>query len=137
MRSVESSVRRAAIEAKALCFGYDVAAGVLAMYLAPQIVYFFQGRGTPSWLDLFVAIAFGVAAAFSLWLRGIQRQVWRHTSLRDVVRIFQAAMLANLMSLPILILAKALSGYPLASIYLQFPIWVALRRPARRSVRSA
>lgn len=131
MRSVESSVRRAAIEAKALCFGYDVAAGVLAMYLAPQIVYFFQGRGTPSWLDLFVAIAFGVAAAFSLWLRGIQRQVWRHTSLRDVVRIFQAAMLANLMSLPILILAKALSGYPLASIYLQFPIWLALMMMVR------
>ena len=66
-----------------------VAAGVLAMYLAPQIVYFFQGRGTPSWLDLFVEIAFGIAAAFSLWLRGIQRQVWRHTSLRDVVRVFQ------------------------------------------------
>jgi O-antigen biosynthesis protein WbqV len=126
VRSVEISARRAAIEAKALCFGYDVATGVVAMYLAPQIVYFFSGRTSASWLDVFVAIAFGVAAAFSLWLRGVHRQVWRHTSLRDVVRIFQGVALANLMSLPILILAQTLSGFPLASIYLQFPIWLTL-----------
>ncbi len=96
------------------------------MYFAPQIVYFFSGRGAPSWLDLFVAIAFGVAAAFSLWLRGVHRQVWRHTSLRDVVRIFQGAALANIMCLPILILAKTLENFPLTSIYLQIPIWFAL-----------
>jgi FlaA1/EpsC-like NDP-sugar epimerase len=126
VRNVEISARRAAIEAKALCFGYDVVTGVVAMYLAPQIVYFFSGRGAPSWLDVFVAIAFGVAAAFSLWLRGVHRQVWRHTSLRDVVRVFQGVALANLMSLPILILAKATTGFPLASIYLQFPIWLTL-----------
>jgi O-antigen biosynthesis protein WbqV len=126
VRSVEISARRAAIEAKALCFGYDVATGVVAMYLAPQIVYYFSGRTAASWLDVFVAIAFGVAATFSLWLRGVHRQVWRHTSLRDVVRIFQGVALANIMSLPILILAKALSGFPLASIYLQFPIWLTL-----------
>jgi O-antigen biosynthesis protein WbqV len=109
-----------------LCFAYDVATGVVAMYLAPQIVYFFSGRGAPTWLDVFVAIAFGVAAAFSLWLRGVHRQVWRHTALRDVVRVFQGVALANLMSLPILILAKTLSGFPLESIYLQFPIWLTL-----------
>lgn len=123
MRTAESTARRAAIEAKALCFGYDVVTGVAAMYFAPQIVYFFSGRGAPTWLDLFVAIAFGVAATFSLWLRGVHRQVWRHTSLRDVVRIFQGVALANLMCLPILILAKALQDFPLASIYLQVPIW--------------
>lgn len=131
MRTSESVARRAAIEAKALCFGYDVATGMVAMYLAPQIIYFFSGRGAPSWLDLFVAIAFGVAAAFSLWLRGVHRQVWRHTSLRDVVRIFQGAMLANLMCLPILILARALEGYPLTSIYLQLPIWFSLMMVVR------
>ena len=131
MRSSESIARRAAIEAKALCFGYDVATGVAAMYVAPQIVYFFSGRGAPTWLDLFVAIAFGVAAAFSLWLRGVHRQVWRHTSLRDVVRIFQGAALANLMCLPILILAKTLEDFPLTSIYLQVPIWFSLMMVVR------
>jgi hypothetical protein len=40
--SVEISARRAAIEAKAMCFGYDVVTGVVAMYLAPQIVYYFS-----------------------------------------------------------------------------------------------
>lgn len=126
MSNVEVSARRAAIEAKAMCFGYDVVTGMLAMFLAPQIVYYFSGNGAPTWLDVFVAIAFGVAAAFSLWLRGVHRQVWRHTSLRDVVRIFQGVALANLMSLPILILAKTLQDYPLTSIYLEFPIWLAL-----------
>lgn len=126
MSNVESSARRAAIEAKAMCFGYDVVTGIVAMYLAPQIIYYFSGNGAPNWLDVFVAIAFGVAAAFSMWLRGVHRQVWRHTSLRDVVRIFQGVALANLMSLPILILAKTLQDYPLTSIYLEFPIWLAL-----------
>jgi O-antigen biosynthesis protein WbqV len=124
--SVTRSGRKTAIEAKALCFGYDIVVGVLAMYLAPQIIYAFSGRGSPGWLDLFAATAFGVAAAFSFWLRGVHRQVWRHTSLRDVVRIFQGVGLANLLSLPILVLAKALSGFPLASVYLQIPIWLAL-----------
>ena len=45
MSSVEVSARRAAIEAKAACFAYDVATGMVAMFLAPQIIYFFSGGG--------------------------------------------------------------------------------------------
>ena len=126
MSSVEVSARRAAIEAKAACFAYDVATGMVAMFLAPQIIYFFSGGGAPTWLEFFVAIAFGVAATFAMWLRGVHRQVWSHTSMRDVVRIFQAVALTHIMSLPILILAKTLESFPIASIYLQFPIWLLL-----------
>ena len=126
MNSVEVSARRAAIEAKAICFAYDVATGMVAMFIATQIIYLFAGGGAPTWLELFVSIAFGVAAAFAMWLRGVHRQVWSHTSLRDVVRIFQAMALTHLMSLPILILAKTLQDFPIASIYLQFPMWLAL-----------
>jgi FlaA1/EpsC-like NDP-sugar epimerase len=124
--SVEVSARRAAIEAKAACFVYDVVTGMVAMFLAPQIIYFFAGGGAPTWIELFVAIAFGVAATFAMWLCGVHRQVWRHTSLRDVVRIFQAMALTHLMSLPILVLANTLQAFSIASIYLQFPIWLAL-----------
>jgi O-antigen biosynthesis protein WbqV len=120
------SARRAAIEAKAACFAYDVATGMVAMFLAPQIIYFFSGEGAPTWLEFFVAIAFGIAAAFAMWLRGVHRQVWSHTSLRDVVRICQAVALTHLMSLPILILAKTLQDFSIASIYLQVPIWLSL-----------
>ena len=126
MSSVEVSARRAAIEAKAACFAYDVATGMVAMFLAPNVIYFISGAGAPGWLEFFVAVALGVAAAFAMWLRGVHRQVWRHTSLRDVVRIFQAVALTHLMSLPILILAKTLQDFPIASIYLQVPIWLAL-----------
>ena len=124
MSSVEVSARRAAIEAKALCFAYDVATGMVAMFIAPHIVFQFAGGAAPTWLEFFVAIAFGVTAAFAMWLRGVHRQVWRHTSLRDVVRIFQAVALTHVMSLPILILAKTLEDYPISSIYLQFPVWL-------------
>ena len=126
MSIAEVSARRAAIEAKAACFAYDVATGMVAMFLAPQIIYFFSGGGVPTWLEFFVAIAFGIAATFAMWLRGVHRQVWSHTSLRDVVRICQAVALTHLMSLPILILAKTLQDFSIASIYLQVPIWLAL-----------
>ena len=129
--------RRAAIEAKAVCFGFDVIAGVAAMFVAPQIIYLISGHGSVGWLDGFTAAAFGVAAAFSLWLRGVHRQVWRHTSLRDVVRIFQGVLLANLMSLPILLLASALRGYPLTTVYLQIPIWFAMMMVVRLWARGS
>ncbi len=101
------------------------------MYLAPQLVAMFAGGAPPTWLEFFVAIAFGVTASLAMWLRGVHRQVWRHTSLRDVVRIFQAVLLTHLMSLPILILVKTLEDFPIASIYLQFPIWIFLLMIAR------
>ncbi len=126
-----SSARRSAIEAKFICFGYDVSAGVLAMFAAPQLVWAFSGQASPRWLDIFVAVAFGAAATFALWLRGVHRQVWRHTSLRDIVRVVQAVVLANFLSLPILILAMTLSNFPLVSIYLQIPIWFGLMMVVR------
>jgi O-antigen biosynthesis protein WbqV len=43
-----------------------------------------------------------------------------------VVRICQAVALTHLMSLPILILAKTLQDFSIASIYLQVPIWLSL-----------
>jgi O-antigen biosynthesis protein WbqV len=122
----DRSARAVAIEAKVICFGYDILSGVLAMYLAPQIIYAFAERRAPPWIDLFVALAMALAAAFALWISGIHRQVWRHTSMRDVIRIVQAILLTNLLSLPILILAGVTSGYPMASAYLEAAIWFAL-----------
>lgn len=136
-RNAETSARRAAIEAKALCFGYDVVTGVVAMYVAPQLIYFFAGGGSPNWLDLFTAAAFGVAAAFALWLRGVHRQVWRHTSVRDIVRVFQGVVIANVMSLPIFILATTFSSFPLSAIYLQVPVWLAALMIVRLWARGA
>ena len=124
MKAGATQGRKAAIEAKALCFAYDVLSGVAAMYLAPQILAYFSGRGPPDWLDVFTAAAFGIAAAFSFWLNGVHRQIWRLTSLRDVVRLWQGVALANIMLLPILLLARVFSDFPLASLYLQIPIWL-------------
>ena len=126
LRSVESEGRQAAIRAKGVCFAYDILAGVAAMYVAPQVIYLFSGPSPAPWLDIFAAVAMGISGAFSFWLVGVHRQVWRHTSLRDVVRVGQGIGLANLMSMPILLLAMALRGYPLAAVYLEVPMWLAL-----------
>ncbi|MBI1340684.1 SDR family NAD(P)-dependent oxidoreductase [bacterium] len=126
-----NSSRRSAIEAKAVCFGYDVATGVVAMLVAPLLVQRQEAVATPIWLVVFAAVVFGVAATFSLWLRGVHRQVWRHTSLRDVVRVLQGVALAHLMLLPLVILARSLSGFPLAAIYVQLGIWLSLLLIAR------
>jgi FlaA1/EpsC-like NDP-sugar epimerase len=131
VRPDSSIARRHAIEAKLVCVAYDVLAAIFAMFVATQVVYFFSQDSAPLWINIFIPIAFGIAAAFALWFRGIHRQVWRHTSLRDVVRVFQAMIIANLMSLPILILAKTTSNFPLAAIYLQIPIWFALMMVVR------
>jgi O-antigen biosynthesis protein WbqV len=126
MRPAETSARRSAIEAKALCFGYDVLSGVASMLVASQVIYFFSGNGSANWVDVFTAVAFGVAGSFALWFRGVHRQVWRHTSVRDIVRIFQGVVIANVMSLPIFILAANFSTFPLASLYLEVPIWLTM-----------
>jgi O-antigen biosynthesis protein WbqV len=137
-RNAETSARRAAIEAKALCFGYDILTGVVAMYAAPQLIHFFSGGLVgPNWLDLFTAAAFGVAAAFAFWLRGVHRQVWRHTSLRDIVRVFQGVIIANLMSLPIFFLATAFSTFPLSSPYIEVPLWLIALMVVRLWARGA
>jgi O-antigen biosynthesis protein WbqV len=107
-----------------LCAAYDVAAAAVTMYLAPQIAYRFSAPIGPAWLHVFVAMAFAVAAGVSLWLSGVHRQVWRHTSLWDVVKIFQAAFFAALMSLPILILANVLADFPIVSLFIQLPLWL-------------
>ena len=131
MNRAGNPARRAAIEAKALCYGYDVLSAVLAMFLAPQIIYALSGRGATTWLDVFLAVVFGGAAAFSLWFCKVHRQVWRHTSLGDVVRILQAVGLTNLLCLPVMVLARALQDFHLASIYLEAPMWFAFMILAR------
>jgi FlaA1/EpsC-like NDP-sugar epimerase len=136
VRPESNIVRRHAIEAKLICVAYDVIAAGLAMYMAQEIVHFFSRVETPLWITIFVPVAFGIAAAFALWFRGIHRQVWRHTSLRDVVRVFQAVVIANLMSLPILILASTTTSFPISAIYLQIPIWFGLMMMVRLWARA-
>lgn len=130
MGSVSSS-RRSAIEAKAICFGYDVATGVISMLVAALLARQSGELNSPLWLTLFAATVFGVAASFSLWLRGVHRQVWRHTSFRDIVRLVQSVALTHLMFLPVAILARSLGGFPLSSISIQLAAWLVFLLIAR------
>lgn len=127
----QKSARRAAIEVKAFCFGFDVLAGVLAMFAAPQILYSISGEGSASWVDGFMAAAFCVPAGVSFWFNGVHRQVWRHTSLRDIIRIIQGALASAFLFIPILVLADTYAGFPAVSIFLQVPIWVAVLMAVR------
>lgn len=120
------SARRIAIEVKVFCFAFDTLAGVLAMFLAPQILLAVSGSGASLELVAYMAGAFAIPAGVSFWLHGVHRQVWRHTSLRDVTRIVQGALIAAFLYLPILLLADANTEFLAVSIFLQLPIWIGI-----------
>lgn len=129
-----NSAREAAIKAKALCFAYDVLSGALIALLAPEIAHAVYASHSPLWLDIFSASVFAVAAFAALWMRGVHRQVWRHTSLRDLIRIVQAIGIATLMFSPAVVLGAGL-GYPPATLYITPFFWflamIAVRMWAR------
>lgn len=120
------SARRTAIEVKAFCFGFDVLAGVVAMYLAPMIVSSVSDQAAPLNVKLFMAAAFAIPAGVSFWLNGVHRQVWRHTSIRDLMRISRGALAAAFLFIPILVLAEVSTGFPSISMLLQLPMWIMI-----------
>ena len=120
----ESSARRNAIGVKAFCFGFDVLAGGIAMFLAPLIIASVSGQESSLRVNLYMAAAFSIPAGVSFWLNGVHRQVWRHTSLRDIVRILRGVLAAAFLFIPILMLEDGNSGFSAFSIVLQIPLWI-------------
>ncbi len=130
-----NSARRTAIEVKAFCFGFDVLAGVVAMYLAPVIVQTVSGQGASLNVNIYMAAAFAIPAGVSFWLNGVHRQVWRHTSIRDLVRIGQGVLAAAFLFIPILVLAEISTGYPAVGMLLQIPMWMLVLIAVRMFAR--
>ncbi|HEX4180452.1 MAG TPA: polysaccharide biosynthesis protein [Caulobacteraceae bacterium] len=97
-------------------FLHDLAVAGLAMGGSFLLRYHFEPKPTPYAAGttatlLFVAVC---AAAFPLF--GLHRGVWRFTALNDILRCARAAVIANLIFLPLLFLINRLEDFPRSTV---------------------
>ncbi len=128
--------QRQAWRAITVCIAYDVIAAMIAMTTAIYIRNTLQGAVSPPMITALYAIELAVAMAASLVITGVYRQVWRHTSAGDLRRIIQAALLANLIFLPIMFLTNRLEGFFRSSIFIEVPILITIMIAGRLASRA-
>ena len=98
---------------------YDIIAGFFAMFISIVLRYQFHHTGTPpgqvEWIasSLFIAVC---AVIFPLY--GLQKSMWRYTTLSDTMRVMQAAIVAHLVFLPLFFLSNRLTDFPRSSLVL-------------------
>ena len=128
--------QRQAWRAITVCIAYDVIAAMIAMIAAIHIRTAVQGSFSPPAVTALYAIELAVAMAAALVITGVYRQVWRHTSAGDLRRIIQAALLANLIFLPIMFLTNRLEGFFRSSIFIEVPILITIMIAGRLASRA-
>ena len=123
-RSSESaSSLRLRTSAPPLILAYDTLAAFLAMFLAIVLRYRFSQFGTPPGLVEFTAPAvFAVTCTIIFVAMGVNRALWRHSSLKDAARILQAIILAHLIFLVVLFAFTRLEDFPRSSLALSGPL---------------
>ena len=74
----------------------------LAMFLASHLDHAVRGLGSPDDLEIrLMTFQLAIATLIAVIVTGVHRQVWRHSNARDIRRIVQAAILANLIVMPL------------------------------------
>ena len=105
---------------------FDLAAGAISMWAAVRLRYRFEPTDPPELIILQSVVVFTFACALVFPLEGLHRGLWRYTALNDAARIVRAAVVANLIFLPILFLINRLDGFPRTSILIDIPILIFL-----------
>ena len=106
-----------------LILAYDTLAAVTAMFLAIVLRYSSSQYNTPPGLVEYIAPAlFGLTCAILFVVMGVNRPLWRHSSLKDAVRIVQAVALAHLIFLVVLFAFTRLEDFPRTSLVLSGPL---------------
>ncbi|ACT60680.1 UDP-N-acetylglucosamine 4,6-dehydratase family protein [Hirschia baltica] len=128
--------QRQAWRAIIICTCYDVIAAFVAMISAIYIRNALQGTTPNPVVTALYTVELAVAMVASLTFTGVYRQVWRHTSASDLRRIVQAALLANLIFLPIMFLTNRLEGFFRSSIFIEVPILITIMIAGRLASRA-
>jgi FlaA1/EpsC-like NDP-sugar epimerase len=98
--------------APVLIFVHDVAAAGLAMATVILVRYQFETKPTP-YANVWTAVGvFMVVCALVFPLMRLNRAMWRYTTLNDLIRCGQAALLAVLVHLPVLFAINRLEDFP-------------------------
>jgi O-antigen biosynthesis protein WbqV len=106
---------------------YDTLAAVAAMFVAIVVRYRFSEFGqAPGPVEYVAPAIFAVACAVVFVAMGVNRALWRHTSLRDGVRVIQAIVLAHLVFLVLLFAVTRLEDFPRTSLALSVPFLMLL-----------
>jgi len=114
--------------AMAMTLAFDVIAAAAAMAMALYLSWSLSSGWPPNPLETtaMASSVFAFSGLLSFWIVGVHRQVWRHISWGDVVRVIQAAGLAALFFLPVLFLWNRLVGFPRSSLALALPVWLLI-----------
>lgn len=91
---------------------HDLIMAALAMGAVLIIRYRFEHKPTPYGMIILAVGSYALVCAAVFWLFRLNRGVWRFTTLNDIWRICQAAVLANLLLLPTLFLLNRLTDFP-------------------------
>lgn len=128
--------QRQAWRAITVCIAYDVLAAIIAMVSAIYIRNAMQESAPSMMVTILYAVELAVAMVAALIITGVYRQVWRHTSSGDLRRIAQAALLANLIFLPIMFLTNRLDGFFRSSIFIEVPLLILIMVTGRLTSRA-
>ena len=114
---------------------YDLAAAWLSMQAAFMILET-QPSGQRSNLSQQLSLELVLALAVALVVTKVYRQVWRHTNASDLRRIGQAALLANLIVLPLAMIFHEMERLSIWLLLIELPFLIALMVGGRLVSRS-
>lgn len=109
--------------------GFDLAVALVAMFLAALISFVLEGMDATAThvlvASLVMAACFTASALAAFLLLRINRQVWRHMGAADAWRVGQAALLAVLLFVPVLMVLDGALNVPRTATLIVIPIWLA------------
>ncbi len=118
-----------ALRGKLATLGFDLATAAGAMAIATGLGFALEGLGAaPGQMAVgavVMAAGFVGAALIAFLFLSIHHQVWRHMGASDAWRVGQAALLAVLLFVPLLMLFGTAVAVPRTAILIVIPIWLA------------
>ncbi len=112
--------------AQGLIYAHDLAAAGLAMAGTMLLRYRFEHKPTPYGAIWTATLVFIAVCAVVFALMRLHRGMWRYTTLNDLVRVARAAVVANLVLLPVLFAINRLEDFPRSTPFLATMALVAL-----------
>ncbi len=103
-----------------LIYAHDLAWAAAVMLATLLIRYHFEPKPLPVGMVVRATVSFVLVCAVVFPAFRLHRGLWRFTALNDVVRLFQAVLIATLVQLPILFVWDRLQGFPRST-----PLFVA------------
>ena len=127
-----NSARKAKVDGgQALIYVHDLAAAALAMAGTMLVRYRFENKPTPYEAIWTATLVFVAVCAVVFPLMRLHRGLWRYTTLNDLVRVAQAAVVANLLLLPLLFAINRLTDFPRSTPFAATVVLIGLLSAGR------